>query len=57
LRQPMMKGINYKSINKELINADSVMQRGVLLPLHHGMTDSMYNRLHENITNFIKISS
>ena len=36
-------------------NSDNVMKRGVLLPLHHGMTDSMYNRLHENITNFIKM--
>ena len=38
LRQPMMRNIDYKCINKELIHSDSVMKRGVLLPVHHGMT-------------------
>lgn len=54
LRQPMMKGHNYKVCNQGYPNADAVMSRGVLLPLHHGLTDSMFNRLHEEIEKFIE---
>jgi CDP-6-deoxy-D-xylo-4-hexulose-3-dehydrase len=35
-------------------NADAIMERGGLLPLHHGMTEEMFNRLHENINEFIE---
>ena len=35
-------------------NADAVMERAVLLPLHHGMTNEMFNRLHLNINEFIQ---
>ena len=30
------------------------MERGVLLPLHHGMTDQMFDRLHNTIKEFIE---
>ena len=53
LRQPMMKNVSYKKTAKELINSDQIMQRGVLLPLHHGMTNEMFDILHEKIKNFL----
>ena len=36
-KQPMCNGINFK-VSKKVTQTDSVMERGVLLPLHHGMT-------------------
>ena len=55
LRQPMCSNINKKTRKEGYPNADNVMERGVLLPVHHGMSDSMYQRLHENIRKFIDI--
>ena len=54
LRQPMCKNIDKKVTSRGLKNSDDVMKRGVLLPLHHGMTDSMFERLHETIERFLK---
>ena len=54
IRQPMMDNVDYKINSNGYPNADAVMERGVLLPLHHGMTDSMFNRLHETIQEFIR---
>ena len=48
-----MRNIEYKCINKELIHSDSVMKRGVLLPVHHGMTKTMFDKLHSTIENFL----
>ena len=53
IRQPMMKSVKYKVNKGGYPNADSVMERGVLLPLHHGMTDEMFERLHSEIDNFL----
>ena len=53
LRQPMMKNIEKKVIKNGVPNSDAVMERGVLLPLHHGMTDSMFDRLHSVINEFV----
>ena len=53
IRQPMMKGAEYKVLDKGYPNADAVMERGVLLPLHHGLTDTMFERLHKTIAEFI----
>ena len=53
LRQPMCKDIK-KRIRKEgYPNADSIMERGVLLPLHHGMTKKMFDKLHNCIDSFV----
>jgi CDP-4-dehydro-6-deoxyglucose reductase, E1 len=54
IRQPMMKETKYKVLNKGYPNADAVMERGVLLPLHHGLTDSMFDRLHKTIDEFLE---
>ena len=53
LRQPMCRDINKKILADGYPNADAIMERGVLLPLHHGLTDSMFKRLHETIDYFI----
>ena len=54
LRQPMMKNQKYIGNLNELKNADNVMKRGVLLPVHHGMTTQMFARLHNTIEDFLK---
>lgn len=53
LRQPMTQGITKVVKSGGYPNADAVMERGVLLPLHHGMTDAMFERLHATIGQFI----
>ncbi len=54
LRQPMMKDVPHKGKIKDLPNSDNVMKYGVLLPVHHGMTSSMFKRLHKTIDEFVK---
>ena len=54
LRQPMCANIDKRVRKEGYPNSDNVMERGVLLPVHHGMTDSMYIRLHETIRQFIE---
>jgi len=54
LRQPMTRNIRKRVDKRGYKNADAVMARGVLLPLHHGMTDEMFERLHDVIDEFVK---
>ncbi len=54
LRQPMCRNIQKKITHRGLSNADLIMKNGVLLPLHHGMTDNMFERLHSTIDKFVK---
>lgn len=53
LRQPMMRGLEYRVINSGCPNADTVMERSVLLPVHHGMTSGMFGRLYDTIEDFL----
>ena len=53
LRQPMMKNQKFKTSKDGFFNSDAVMERGILLPLHHGLTKSMMDRLHDTIDQFI----
>ena len=53
LRQPMCKEINYIKREEGYPVADSVMKNGMLLPVHHGMTDEMFDRLHSTIEDFV----
>jgi CDP-6-deoxy-D-xylo-4-hexulose-3-dehydrase len=53
LKQPMMKNVNYKCSDNGYENSDSIMENGVLLPLHHGMKETMFERLHSTIEEFI----
>ena len=55
IRQPMCKNLKYKVIKGGCPNADQVMKSGILLPVHHGMTDSMFVRLQSTIKEFINI--
>ena len=54
LKQPMMKNIKYKLSRAGYNNSDAIMKNGVLLPLHHGMKDTMFDRLHSTIEEFLK---
>lgn len=53
LRQPMCKGIECRVVSGGCPNADRIMRSGVLLPVHHGLTDPMFDRLHATIDEFI----
>lgn len=53
LRQPMCRNIEKRVMPGGYPNADNIMKRGVLLPLHHGLTESMFSRLHKTIDEFL----
>ena len=53
LRQPMMKGCIKRIRESGYPNADAVMRRGVLLPLHHGLTESMFTRFQTVVKEFV----
>lgn len=52
-RQPGFININKKVTEEGYPNADRIMRKGVLLPLHHGMTDVMFQKLHDTIDEFL----
>lgn len=54
MRQPMCKGIKYKVKDGGCPNADNVMRYGILLPVHHGLTEEMFERFYSSIDQFIK---
>ena len=49
----MLDGINKVLSKSGYPNADAVMERGVLLPLHHGLTDEMFDRFHSVVDEFM----
>lgn len=53
LRQPMCRNMEKKVLKEGYPNADRVMTQGVLLPLHHGMTESMFSRFQATVQEFI----
>jgi CDP-6-deoxy-D-xylo-4-hexulose-3-dehydrase len=53
LRQPMTKDITKVVRDSGYPNADAVMERGVLLPLHHGLTNDMFERFHQVVDEFV----
>jgi CDP-6-deoxy-D-xylo-4-hexulose-3-dehydrase len=53
LRQPMCQNIEKRVLKEGYPNADNVMARGVLLPLHHGLTENMFSRFHNTINEFL----
>ena len=53
LKQPMTKNINKKISEYGYKNSDLIMKQGVLLPVHHGLTDRMFMRLHKTINDFL----
>ncbi len=57
VRQPMCQDIEKRVISSGYPNADNVMENGVLLPLHHGLSESMFSRLHETIDEFMHLNT
>jgi len=53
LKQPMCKNIEKRVNANGYPNSDAVMERGVLLPIHHGLTEDMFQRFHATITEFV----
>ena len=53
LKQPMTKNIEKKISEYGYKNSDLIMKQGVLLPVHHGLTDRMFTRLHKTINEFL----
>ena len=53
IRQPMCKGIKFKVVDGGCPNADNVMKYGILLPIHHGLTEEMFERFYFSINEFI----
>ena len=53
IRQPMMKNVIYRTNDHGYPNADAVMERGVLLPLHHGLTEAMFERFFITVEDFL----
>ncbi len=53
LRQPMCRDMKKKVLEQGYPNADRVMTQGVLLPLHHGMTESMFARFQDTVQEFV----
>ena len=54
LRQPMCKDIAKRTVSEGYPNSDRVMERGVLLPLHHGLTESMFIRFQNTVDEFVR---
>lgn len=54
LRQPGYKDINCIGSAEDFVNADRVMRGGILLALHHGLTNAMLAHVHSSIEEFIE---
>jgi len=52
-RQPGFIDIDKVVVKDGYPNADYVMRHGILLPLHHGLTDEMFDKLHSTIELFL----
>ena len=57
VRQPMCKDIKKRVTVEGYPNADNVMARGILLPLHHGLTENMFKRFHSAVGEFVEKNS
>ena len=49
----MMKNINKVEPYESYPNSDLIMKNGVLLPVHHGLTDEMFNKFESTVETFI----
>ncbi len=54
LRQPAMKNVTSKTDPAGYAQSDAVMRGGVLLALHHGLTDDHMTYMHETFAGFAK---
>ena len=53
LRQPGYKNIDCIGSADDFINADNVMRGGILLALHHGVTEEMMSHVHNSCLEFL----
>ena len=53
-RQPGFKDIEKRVRSEGYPNADHIMKYGVLLPVHHGISDEMFEKFQQVIMLFIK---
>ena len=53
-RQPGFINIDKVVVEEGYPNADYVMRNGILLPLHHGLSDEMFDKLHNVIDEFLE---
>ena len=53
LRQPGFKNIDCLGAANDFVNADNVMRGGILLALHHGVTNEMMSHIHDSCFKFI----
>jgi CDP-6-deoxy-D-xylo-4-hexulose-3-dehydrase len=53
LRQPGYKNISCIGQVDDFVNADNVMRGGILLAVHHGLTDEMINHIHSSCAIFL----
>ena len=52
-RQPGFKNLEMKKTKNGYVNADRIMSSGVLIACHHGLTNDMFNHVHEVISEFL----
>ena len=52
-RQPGFRDIPKVVDKNGYPNSDKVMERGVLLPVHHGLTDEMFKKFNETVSDFV----
>jgi CDP-6-deoxy-D-xylo-4-hexulose-3-dehydrase len=53
VRQPMMKGVNFRAPALGMPNADVVMEGGIILPCSHALTDEGIDYVCEQIDSFL----
>lgn len=53
VRQPMMKGVEYRADPEGYPNADQIMEHGLMLPCHPTMTEADCDYLYEVLEEFI----
>jgi len=54
VRQPMMKGVDFRTPPGGLPNADRVMEGGMILPCSHALTDEGVDYVIEQVAEFLK---
>jgi CDP-6-deoxy-D-xylo-4-hexulose-3-dehydrase len=50
----MMRGVRYRQPDDGLPHADAVMERGMLVPMSHGLTDVEVEYVCEQIATFLE---
>ena len=54
LRQPIMKNKKFKKVNQCSVNSDNIMNNGILIGCHQGLSDNEINYIFKSINSFLK---